>query len=39
MTIPTKSMKSGEEDYAIACMVPVKVIASIEERNVAPPKS
>jgi 4-hydroxybutyryl-CoA dehydratase/vinylacetyl-CoA-Delta-isomerase len=23
MTIPTKSMKSGEEDYAIACMVPV----------------
>lgn len=23
MTIPTKSMKAGEEDYAIACMVPV----------------
>ena len=23
MTIPTKSMRSGEEDYAIACMVPV----------------
>jgi 4-hydroxybutyryl-CoA dehydratase/vinylacetyl-CoA-Delta-isomerase len=23
MTIPTKSMKPGEEDYAIACMVPV----------------
>ena len=23
MTIPTKSMKAGEDDYAIACMVPV----------------
>ncbi|MEZ5598859.1 MAG: 4-hydroxyphenylacetate 3-hydroxylase N-terminal domain-containing protein [Pseudomonadales bacterium] len=23
MTIPTKSMKTGEDDYAIACMVPV----------------
>ncbi len=23
MTIPTKSMKQGDEDYAIACMVPV----------------
>jgi 4-hydroxybutyryl-CoA dehydratase/vinylacetyl-CoA-Delta-isomerase len=23
MTIPTKAMKAGEEDYAIACMVPV----------------
>ena len=23
MTIPTKSMKDGEQDYAIACMVPV----------------
>ncbi len=23
MTIPTKSMKPGEEDYAVACMVPV----------------
>ena len=23
LTIPTKAMKSGEEDYAIACMVPV----------------
>jgi 4-hydroxybutyryl-CoA dehydratase/vinylacetyl-CoA-Delta-isomerase len=23
MTIPTKAMKPGEEDYAIACMVPV----------------
>jgi len=23
MTIPTKSMKAGEEDYSIACMVPV----------------
>jgi 4-hydroxybutyryl-CoA dehydratase / vinylacetyl-CoA-Delta-isomerase len=23
MTIPTKAMKSGEEDYAVACMVPV----------------
>jgi 4-hydroxybutyryl-CoA dehydratase / vinylacetyl-CoA-Delta-isomerase len=23
LTIPTKSMKPGEEDYAIACMVPV----------------
>ncbi len=23
MTIPTKSMKSGEEDYSVACMVPV----------------
>ncbi|MGI9327393.1 MAG: 4-hydroxyphenylacetate 3-hydroxylase N-terminal domain-containing protein [Pseudomonadales bacterium] len=23
MTIPTKGMKAGEEDYAIACMVPV----------------
>jgi 4-hydroxybutyryl-CoA dehydratase/vinylacetyl-CoA-Delta-isomerase len=23
MTIPTKSMKAGEEDYAIACMIPV----------------
>lgn len=23
MTIPTKSMKPGEEDYAIACLVPV----------------
>lgn len=23
MTIPTKAMKSGEEDYSIACMVPV----------------
>jgi 4-hydroxybutyryl-CoA dehydratase/vinylacetyl-CoA-Delta-isomerase len=23
MTIPTKSMKPGEDDYAIACMVPV----------------
>jgi len=23
MTIPTKSMKAGEEDYSVACMVPV----------------
>ena len=23
MTIPTKAMKAGEEDYAIACMIPV----------------
>ncbi|MDG2278356.1 MAG: 4-hydroxyphenylacetate 3-hydroxylase N-terminal domain-containing protein [Pseudomonadales bacterium] len=23
MTIPTKAMKAGEEDYAVACMVPV----------------
>ncbi len=23
MTIPTKSMKSGEEEYSVACMVPV----------------
>jgi 4-hydroxybutyryl-CoA dehydratase/vinylacetyl-CoA-Delta-isomerase len=23
MTIPTKAMKAGEEDYAIACVVPV----------------
>ena len=23
MTIPTKSMKTGEDDYAVACMVPV----------------
>ena len=24
MTIPTKSMRPGEEDYAVACMVPVR---------------
>ncbi|MBM3594322.1 MAG: 4-hydroxyphenylacetate 3-hydroxylase [Alphaproteobacteria bacterium] len=40
MVIPTKAMKPGEEDYAIACAVPVNApgVSIVNVLNAAPPE-
>jgi 4-hydroxybutyryl-CoA dehydratase / vinylacetyl-CoA-Delta-isomerase len=40
MVIPTKAMKPGEEDYAIACAVPVNApgVSIVNVMNAAPPE-